>query len=338
MVAVSTRSVTLNTEVPGRTAPFGIAEIRPQVNGIVLKRLFREGSDVRAGAPLYEIDAAPYQAALASARAALARSEANLGAARLLAERYKGLVAINAVSKQDYDNAVAAQQQAEASIAADKAAIEAARINVGYTRLASPISGRIGRSAVTAGALVTANQQAPLATVQQLDPIYVDLTQSSAELLRLRRALAEGRLKADKGQAVVRLLLEDGTAYPQAGRLQFSEATVDESTGAVTLRAVFPNPKHDLLPGMYVRAVLEEGTVQDALLVPQQGVTRDPKGNATALVVKDDNTVEMRALTAPRAIGDAWLVTDGLAEGDRVIVEGVQKVRPGATVKPVAVQ
>ncbi len=338
VVTVSPQEVTLKTELPGRTAPYGIAEVRPQVNGIIQKRLFREGSDVRAGAALYQIDSAPYRATLDSARAALARSEANLVAARLLAERYKGLVAINAVSQQDYDNAVAAQKQAEAAIAADKAAITAAQINVGYTTLSSPISGRIGRSAVTPGALVTANQAAPLATVQQLDPIYVDVTQSSAELLRLRRNLAEGRLKSDKGQAVVRLLLEDGTPYALPGRLQSSEATVDENTGAVTLRAVFPNPKHELLPGMYVRAVLEEGTVQDALLVPQRGVARDPKGNATALVVKSDNTVEMRPITAPRAIGDAWLVTDGLADGDRVIVEGVQKVRPGATVKPVAVQ
>lgn len=336
VVAVESTSVPLNTELPGRTAPYGIAEVRPQVNGIILKRLFREGSDVRAGTTLYQIDPAPYRVALQSARASLARSEANVKAARLLTERYKGLVEINAVSRQDYDNAVAAQGQAEASIAADNAAIQAAQINLGYTSLSSPISGRIGRSTITPGALVTANQPAPLATVQQLDPIYVDVTQSSADLLRLRRDLAEGRLKSDKGQAVVRLLLEDGTPYAPAGRLQFSEATVEERTGAVTLRAVFPNPKHELLPGMYVRAVIEAGTAQNVLLVPQKGVTRDPKGNASAMVVTADNKVEVRALEAPRAVGNAWLVTSGLASGDRVIVEGLQKVRPGATVKPVA--
>ncbi len=338
VVSVSPQSVALKTELPGRTSPFGIAEVRPQVNGIIQKRLFREGTDVRAGAALYQVDPAPYRVALDSARASLARSEANLVAARLLAERYEGLVAINAVSRQDYDNAVAAQKQAEAAIAADKAAIRAAEINVGYTTLTAPIGGRVGRSAVTPGALVTANQAAPLATVQQLDPIYVDVTQSSAELLRLRRNLAEGRLKSDKGQAVVRLLLEDGTEYALPGRLQFSEVAVDQSTGAVTLRAVFPNPKHDLLPGMYVRAVMEEGTAPNALLVPQKGVARDPKGNATAMVVTADNKVEARAIEAPRAVGDAWLVTSGLEAGDRVIVEGLQKVRPGATVKPVAAQ
>lgn len=335
VVTLDTQSVTLQTELPGRTAPFGIAEVRPQVNGIVQKRLFREGSDVGVGAPLYQIDPAPYQAALDSARAALQRSEANLVAARLRADRYKGLVAINAVSQQDYDDAVAAQKQAEAAIASDKAAIRMAEINLGYTNIVSPISGRVGRSVVTPGALVTANQAGALATVQQLDPIYVDVTQSSAELLRLRRDLAEGRLKSDKGQAVVRLLLEDGTPYALPGRLQFSEATVDERTGAVTLRAVFPNPKHELLPGMYVRAVVEEGTAESVLLVPQQGVTRNPKGQATTLVVGADDIVELRQIEAPRAIGDKWLVTSGLQAGDRVIVEGLQKVRPGATVRPV---
>lgn len=333
VVTVAASPVTLTTELPGRTAPFGIAEVRPQVNGLIQKRLFTEGADVRAGTELYRIDAAPYQAALDSARAALARSEANLVAARLRAERYKGLVAIDAVSKQDYDDSVAALGQAEASIAADKAAIRTAEINVGYTRLTSPIAGRIGRSAVTPGALVTANQAAPLAIVQQLDPIYVDLTQSSAELLRLRRDLAEGRLETEKGQAVVRLMLEDGTQYDHAGRLQFSEVSVDERTGAVTLRAVFPNPDGLLLPGMYVRAVMDEGTKVDGLLVPQQAVTRTPKGTATAMVVTADDTVQLREIEAPRTVDDQWLVTAGLAPGDRVIVEGLQKVRPGVTVR-----
>lgn len=335
VVTLASQSVTLETELPGRTTPFGIAEVRPQVNGIIQKRLFREGSDVAAGAALYQIDPAPYQATLDSVRAALQRSEANLVAARLRADRYKGLVAINAVSQQDYDDAVATLKQAEAAIASDKAAIRMAEINIGYTRIVSPIAGRVGRSVVTPGALVTANQADALATVQQLDPIYVDVTQSSADLLRLRRDLAEGRLKSDKGQAVVRLRLEDGTPYAPPGRLQFSEATVDERTGAVTLRAVFPNPNKELLPGMYVRAVIEEGTADGVLLVPQQGVTRNPKGDATTLVVKADNTVELRQIDAPRAVGDKWLVTSGLQAGDRVIVEGLQKVRPGAAVRPV---
>lgn len=336
VVTIAARKVTLTTELPGRTAPYGIAEVRPQVNGLIQKRLFAEGSDVRAGSPLYEIDAAPYEAALDSAKAALARSEANLVAARLRADRYKDLVAINAVSKQDYDDAFAALKQAEASIAADKAAIRTAQINVGYTRVTAPIAGRIGRSAITPGALVTANQPAALAVVQQLDPIYVDVTQSSAELLRLRRDLAAGRLEsAGANQAVVRLVLEDGTPYARPGKLQFSEVTVDEQTGAVTLRAVFPNPGHVLLPGMYVRALVQEGVSDGALLVPQKGVTRDPKGNATALVVGADNKVEQRQLETPRSVGDAWLVTKGLAPGDRVVVEGLQKVRPGVRVNAV---
>ena len=336
VVTLQTESVTLVTELPGRTAPFGIAEVRPQVNGLIQRRLFQEGSDVRAGTVLYQIDPAPYEAALDSAKAALARSQANLVAAQLRADRYRGLVAINAVSQQDVDDAVAALGQAEASIASDRAAIRTAEINLGYTRLAAPIAGRIGRSTVTPGALVTANQVEPLAVVQQLDPIYVDVTQSSAELLRLRRDVAEGRVKSDGGQAVVRLLLEDGTAYARPGRLQFSEVSVDERTGAVTLRAVFPNPERVLLPGMYVRAVIEEGTTDQGVLVPQQAVTRDPQGGATAMVVKADDTIEMRQLQAPRAVGDRWLVTEGLAPGDRVVVEGLQKIRPGATVRVTA--
>lgn len=337
VVTLAARPVTLVTELPGRTAPYGIAEVRPQVNGLIQRRLFTEGSDVKAGTVLYRIDPAPYQAALDAAKASLARSEANLVAARLRADRYKGLVAINAVSQQDYDDAVAALGQAEASIAADKAAIQMAEINLGYTQLRAPIAGRIGRSSVTPGALVTANQTEPLAVVQQLDPIYVDLTQSSAELIRLRRDLAEGRLKSDKGQAVVRLQFEDGTPYSRTGRLQFSEVSVDERTGAVTLRAVFPNPDGVLLPGMYVRALMEEGTTVDGLLVPQQAVTRDPKGGATTMVVNADDTVEIRQIEAPRAVDGQWLVTSGVADGDRVIVEGLQKVRPGSPVRVVDV-
>jgi membrane fusion protein (multidrug efflux system) len=327
---VQSEEVALTTELPGRTAPFGVAEVRPQVSGLIQKRLFTEGSDVQAGAPLYQIDAATYETALDSAKASLARSEANLAIARIKASRYRDLVAIQAVSQQDYDDAEAARQQAEANVAADRAAIRRAQIDVGYTRVTAPIAGRIGRSTVTSGALVTANQPAALATVQQLDPIYVDVTQSSADLLRLRRDFAAGRVtSAGPNQARVRLLLEDGAAYPLAGRLQFTEVNVDEATGAVTLRAVFPNPKHELLPGMYVRAVIEQGVSEKALLVPQRGVSRDPQGHATALVLEPDGTVAQRTLQTTRAIGDRWLVSSGVGPGDRVIVEGVQKVRPG---------
>jgi membrane fusion protein (multidrug efflux system) len=334
---VQAEQLALTTELPGRTAPFGVAEVRPQVSGLIQKRLFTEGSDVRAGAPLYQIDAATYETALDSAKASLARSEANLAIARIKASRYRDLVAIQAVSQQDYDDADAARQQAEATVAADRAAIRRAQIDVGYTRVSAPIGGRIGRSTVTSGALVTANQPAALATVQQLDPIYVDVTQSSADLLRLRRDFAAGRVTgAGPNQARVRLLLEDGAAYPLAGRLQFTEVNVDEATGAVTLRAVFPNPKHELLPGMYVRAVIEQGVSEKAVLVPQQGVSRDPQGHATALVLEADGTVAQRTLQTARAIGDRWLVSSGVAPGDRVIVEGVQKVRPGGKARVAA--
>ena len=334
---VEPEAITLTTELPGRTAPYGVAEVRPQVSGIIQRRLFAEGTAVRAGAPLYQIDPAPYETVLDGARAALAQSQANLTAARLRAERYRDLVVINAVSKQAYDDAEAARQQAEASVAANEAAVRKARIDLGYTLVTAPISGRAGRSAVTAGALVTANQQQVLVTMQRLDPIYVDVAQSSADLLRLRRQLAAGELtSARRGEAHVTLLLEDGTRYAHTGRLQFTEVSVNESTGAVTLRAVFPNPREELLPGMYVRAVLGEGVKQDALLVPQRGISRNPKGEATALVLGGDGKVERRTVEASRAIGDRWLVTSGLSAGDRVIVEGLQKVRPGAVARVAA--
>lgn len=334
VVTLRPQRVEITTELAGRTSSYLIAEVRPQVGGIIKKRLFREGSDVAAGEVLYQIDPATYQAALDSAKAALAKSEANLFAARLKAERYKDLVAINAVSQQTYDDAYAALKQAEADSAANKASLETARINLDYTRVTAPIAGRIGRSSVTAGALVTANQSASLATVQQLNPIYVDVTQSSADLLRLKRALASGALKsAGAGKAKVRLVLEDGSAYPQEGTLQFSEVTVDQGTGAVTLRAVFPNPRQDLLPGMYVRAILETGVDDQALLVPQQGVSRNNRGEATVLVLDAEDRVQMRTIETGRALGDKWLVNSGLAAGERVIVEGLQKVRPGAAAK-----
>jgi len=335
-VTLQPERVVLTTELPGRTSAFLVAEIRPQVNGIIQERPFVEGSHVASGSLLYQIDPAPYQAAVDQAAAALAVAEANLPALRSRAERLEGLVAIRAVGEQDVEDARAALAQAGANVAAARAALEAARINLSYTPIRSPISGRIGRSSVTIGALVTAYQPVPLAVVQQLDPIYVDVTQATAELLRLQRAVAAGRLTSDREESrKVTLLLEDGTAYPLEGRLQFRDVTVDPGTGSVTLRMVFPNPDHVLLPGMYVRATVEEGVDEHGLLVPQQGVTRDAKGNALAWVVNDADVVEERTLELDRAIGDKWVVTGGLAPGDRVIVEGRQNVRPGSPVRAV---
>ena len=339
IVTVNSERVVLTTELPGRTSAYLVAEIRPQVNGIVQERLFNEGSDVKAGSVLYQIDPAPYQAAYNNAVAALARSEANLPPIRLKAERFKQLVALKAISQQDFDNAVAALKQAEADIEYSKTAVESARINLAYTRVIAPVSGRIGKSNVTIGALVTAHQGSPLAVVQQLDPIYVDATQSSATLLRLKRNMASGLLKGNgPNQTRVKLLLEDGTPYPLEGSVKFSDVTVDPSSGSFILRMVFPNPKYILLPGMYVRAIVQEGEVDQAILVPQQGVSRDPKGNPVALIVDGSSKVQQRMITVDRAIGDRWLVASGLAPGERVIVEGAQKVRPGATVKVVQFQ
>ncbi|MBI5590378.1 MAG: efflux RND transporter periplasmic adaptor subunit [Deltaproteobacteria bacterium] len=337
VVWVKPERVAITTELAGRTSAFLIAEVRPQVGGIIQKRLFKEGSDVKAGQVLYQIDPATYQAAFDSARAALDRAGANLIPARLKAERYKELVGIKAVSAQDYDDAFALLKQAEADIAVSKAAVETARINLAYTQVSAPISGRIGKSSVTIGALVTASQGASLATIQQLDPVYVDVTQSSAEMLRLKQDLASGEILRDSAaEARVRLVLENGSPYPLEGILKFSDVTVDPSTGSVILRTVFPNPKQLLLPGMFVRTVLEEGVVAQAILVPQQGVTRDPSGNATAMVVGADDKVESRALRIARAIGDKWLVSEGLNPGDRLIVEGLQKARPGTPVRVAA--
>jgi len=336
VVDIQAQAITLTTELSGRTSAFQVSEVRPQVGGIIQKRLFVEGADVKAGQALYQIDPATYQATYDSARASLAKAEASLISIRNKASRYEELVAIKAVSQQDNDDSQAALKQAQADVASAKAAVETARINLDYTRVAAPISGRIGRSSVTPGALVTAGQSAALATVQQLDTIYVDVTQSSAELLRLKRDLASGQLKAaGANQASVKLILEDGSVYPEAGKLQFSDVTVDQSTGSITLRAVFPNPKGDLLPGMYVRAVLEEGGEDRAILVPQQGVTRDTKGNPTALVVGADNKVELRVLKTRRTVGDKWLVSEGLKAGDKLIVDGLQKIGPGMPINPV---
>lgn len=335
VVSLAPETVAVHTELAGRTAPYQIAEVRPQVGGIIQDRLFREGADVASGSALYQIDAATYQASYASAQAALARAEANVVSARAKAERYTELVKIKAVSQQDFDDATATLKQTEADVLVAKAALETARINLAYTRVTAPIGGRIGMSTVTPGALVTANQATALTTIQQLDPIYVDVTQSSSELLRLRRELSDGRLKRDSaGQAKVKLVLEDGSTYAREGKLAFSDVTVDQGTGSVTVRAVFPNPDRVLLPGMYVRAVLEQGMRENAIVVPQQGVTRDAKGNAVAMVVNAENKVEPRVLKVSQALGNRWLVDEGLKAGDRVIVEGLQRARPGAAVSP----
>lgn len=337
VITVQPQRVALTTELSGRTSAQLVAEVRPQVSGIVQKRVFTEGSDVKAGQVLYQIDPASYQAALSSAKAAEARAEANLIPARLKEQRYGELVKIKAVSQQDYDNAYASFKQAEADVASAKAAVETARINLDYTKVTAPISGRISRSSVTDGALVTANQAAPLATIQQLGSMYVDVTQSSADLLKLKQNLASGLLKkgSSANQARVKLLLEDGTPYPLPGTLKFSEVTVDQSTGSITLRAVFPNPKQVLLPGMFVRAVVEEGEAADAILVPQRGVTRSPTGEAMVMVVGAEEKVEPRPIKVVRTVGDSWLVSDGLKSGDRVILEGIQRARPGTPVKAV---
>lgn len=332
---VQAGAVPLVMELPGRTVAYQVAEVRPQVGGIVKQRAFREGAEVKAGELLYQIDPATYQAAYDSAAAGLARAEANLYAARLKAERYAGLVGIEAVSKQANDDAQAALKQARAEVAAAKAAVDKAKIDLDYTQLKAPIAGRIGRSAVTPGALVTANQAQALATVQRLDPIYVDLTQSSADMLRLRREVESGRVQRGAGGAVeVRLLLEDGSEYAAAGRLALSEVTVDEGTGSVTLRAEFPNPTGDLLPGMYVRARLPQGVRAEAVLVPHAAVVRDARGSALVMVVDEQNVVQARPVEVVQAFGDKWVLGGGLQAGERVITEGLQRVRPGVTVQP----
>ncbi|MFC0407278.1 efflux RND transporter periplasmic adaptor subunit [Roseomonas elaeocarpi] len=330
-VSLTPQSVPIHTTLPGRTSAFQTAEIRPQVSGVLRERLFQEGQQVKAGQPLYRIDPAPYQAALASAQAALAKSQATLESASVTATRYKPLVAQNAVSRLDYETAVATQKSAEADVASARAAVDTARINLGYTTVTSPISGRTSRSSVTVGALLTSDQTSALMTVTQLDPIYVDVVQPASTLLRLRRELASGQLKRDAdNNPEVTLQLGDGSEYAQKGTLQFSEVIVSTDTNTVTLRAQFPNPDGTLLPGMFVRASLEEGSLQNGLLVPQQGVTHDVRGNATALVVGKDGTVATRTLTVVEAIGNKWLVSGGFQDGDRVIVEGTQKVTNGA--------
>ncbi|ECY2251139.1 multidrug efflux RND transporter periplasmic adaptor subunit AcrA [Salmonella enterica] len=333
VVTLKTEPLQITTELPGRTVAYRIAEVRPQVSGIILKRNFVEGSDIEAGVSLYQIDPATYQATYDSAKGDLAKAQAAANIAELTVKRYQKLLGTQYISKQEYDQALADAQQATAAVVAAKAAVETARINLAYTKVTSPISGRIGKSSVTEGALVQNGQASALATVQQLDPIYVDVTQPSNDFLRLKQELANGSLKQENGKAKVDLVTSDGIKFPQSGTLEFSDVTVDQTTGSITLRAIFPNPDHTLLPGMFVRARLQEGTKPAALLVPQQGVTRTPRGDATVLVVGADNKVETRQIVASQAIGDKWLVTDGLKAGDRVVVSGLQKVRPGAQVK-----
>ncbi|HHL2708889.1 efflux RND transporter adaptor subunit AcrA [Yersinia enterocolitica] len=333
IVTLKAAPLNITTELPGRTSAFRVAEVRPQVSGIILKRNYVEGSDVTAGTSLYQIDPATYQAAYDSAKGDLAKAQAAAEIARLTVNRYKPLLGTNYISKQEYDQAVSNSMQANAAVVAAKAAVESARINLAYTQVTSPINGRTGKSSVTEGALVTSGQATALTTVQQLDPMYVDVTQSSDEFLRLKKELADGTLKQENGKAKVRLLLENGSEYAETGTLEFSGVTVDETTGSITIRAIFPNPNEALLPGMFVRARLDEGVRPDALLVPQQGVTRNPRGEATAMVVGADDKVELRTLVANQAIGNKWLVTEGLKAGDRLIVSGLQKIRPGVQVK-----
>ncbi|MDY0190512.1 MAG: efflux RND transporter periplasmic adaptor subunit [Desulfuromonas sp.] len=331
-VTLAASSIQLTTKLPGRTTPFRVAEIRPQVSGLLQKRLFTEGSNVQAGQILYQIDPAPFQAVLANARAALGRAEANLPATKARVERYQKMLAINAVSQQDYDDAVSALNQLEADIQYYRANEHSALINLDYTKIVAPIAGRIGRSNVTDGAIVTAYQGLPLATIQQLDPIYVDIPQSTTDLLRLQRRLQDGRLHRDNKQSKVKLLLPSDHSYPLEGTLQFSDITVDPTTASVTLRTLFPNPDNILLPGMFLQTVINEGVNTQALLIPQQGVARDPKGNPYALVVDEQNTAAYRPLELDRAIGDKWLLKSGLQPGDRVIVTGLMMLRPGTVV------
>lgn len=331
------QSVQLTKELPGRTSALRVAEVRARVNGIVLKRLFTEGSDVRAGQPLFTIDPAPYAATLRSAEAQLARATALAGSTQSVAERYAKLIETNAISRQEYEDAIAQAATAHADVAAARAAVDTARINVDYTSVRAPVAGRIGRAQVTEGAYVQQAQATLLATIQQLDTVFVDMTWSSSEALRLQHALATGELRAGATATMVTIVLEDGRIYDRPGTLQFTDVSVDQTTGALGLRALVPNPRAELLPGMFVRARIDEGVSPNALLVPQRAVTRDPNGHAVAFVVSSASTVEARPLVTDRVVGDAWLVTQGLAPGDRVIVEGLQKIAPGAPVTPVPV-
>ncbi|WP_269522870.1 efflux RND transporter periplasmic adaptor subunit [Coraliomargarita parva] len=334
VMTVQQQAVALARELPGRTSPYRMAEVRARVNGIVEKRLFEEGTDVESGQVLFQIDPAPYQATYDAAKAALARAEASYASAKSQAERYQELVATNAISKQNYDDAVASEQSLKAQIAAAKADLKAAEINLGYTEVTAPISGRIGRAGVTEGAYVQQAAATLLGTIQQLDPLYIDLNESAEEVLRLKEALASGKLsRSSDGNAKVEVVLADGSLYPHAGSLQFSDVTVNPGTGTVTLRAIVPNPEAKLLPGMFVRARLEEGTDPNAILVPHSLVSRNARGEAVTLVVGSEGTVESRILESQRSVGSAWLVTGGLEPGDRIITNNLQKIRAGMQVQ-----
>ena len=333
------QSVAITAELPGRTSAYLVAEVRPQVGGIIRSRNFKEGSEVKAGDVLYEIDPASYQASYDSATAALQKAEGAVPSAQSKVDRYKSLTAQDAVSKQNLDDALSALAQANADVASAKAALETARINLDYTKMRAPIGGRVDASAVTVGALVTAEQTTALTTIRQLDPINVDVTQSSTNLLEFRRAVAEGRLKTSGDNVSVHLTLEDGSQYKETGKLEFAESSVAETVGTITVRAVFPNPDRVLLPGMYVRATIQEGIAENSFLVPQRAVTRNTKGEPIAMFVTADGKVHQRVLKVQRSIGNSWLVNEGLADGDRVIVEGTQRVRDGqeVTVSPVTI-
>ena len=330
ILEVKSRSVTVSAELPGRTSPYLVAEVRPQISGIVQKRLFEEGSEVKQGESLYQIDPATYQANYASAKAALTKAQAGVASTETRMKRFKELASNKAASQQESDDALAAFKQAQADVATAQAAVRGAEINLAYTRVKAPIGGRVGRSTVTPGALVQQGQAEALTTIQRLDPMYVDVTQSSVELLRLQQSLRSGSVQKMQDQTAKAILfLEDGTQYPLEGKLQFADATVDPNTGTVSLRALFPNPKAELLPGMYVRAVIEQGVQNNAILVPQQGIGRDAAGNAIAMVLNANNVVEQRKVKTTQAIGNEWLVSEGLKPGDRLIVEGLQKIKPG---------
>jgi membrane fusion protein, multidrug efflux system len=335
VVTLKPQAVALTRDLPGRVSAFLVAEVRPQVSGIVKQRLFTEGGTVKAGQPLYELDDAIYRAQYNSARATLQKAQATQEAARLTAGRSAEMVKIDAVSAQDNDNAIAALGQAQADVAAAQAAVDSSAVNLAYAHIVSPINGRIGKSSITQGALVTADQTAALATVQQLDPIYVDVNQSSSEWLQLKQDVDAGRVQADASGAPTKIVLENGSSYAAPGTLQFSDVTVDPTTGNFLLRVIVANPSQLLMPGMYVRAVIGEGVRPEGLLAPQRGITRDPRGGATALVVNHDGKVEVREVRVSRTIGDQWLVEEGLSDGDRVIVEGLQKVQPGMPVTAV---
>ncbi len=332
-VTLQAQPVALTRELPGRTSAYLVAEVRPQVSGIVKRRLFTEGGHVDAGQPLYELDDSIYRAQYNSARAALQKAQATLEAARLTANRSAELLKIDAVSTQDNETAIATLREAEADVASAQAALDSSAVNLAYAHLASPISGRIGKSWVTPGALVTADQATAMATVQQLDPLYVDVNQSSSEWLQLRQEIDAGHVQSGGRDTPAQIVLENGATYEHPGKLQFADVTVDPTTGEFLLRIIVPNPNHLLMPGMYVRAVVSEGVIPQGILVPQRGVTRDPKGGATALVVDRDGKVERRDIGVSRTVGDQWLVDSGLVAGDRVIVEGVQKVQPGMQVQ-----